>query len=177
MSGSLNRVQLLGHVGQAPKIKEFQNGGKIASFSIATSESWKDKKTGEKKTQTDWHNVSVQNEHIIGIVERFVSKGSKLYIEGQLKTRSYEDNGTTKYVTEVVMRSDGIIRLLDNKNDLRSDNNSQSQDTSYSQNTGISYSQAVDAQKKPADTTQYGYQSPQQAATYTNPMIEDEVPF
>lgn len=117
MAGSVNKVILVGNLGKDPEIRSFQNGGRVANFSIATSESWKDKTTGEKKERTEWHRVSVLNENLVGIVERFVKKGSKLYIEGQLETRKYTDkDGLEKYTTEVVLRPyRGEITLLDSK--------------------------------------------------------------
>lgn len=114
----MNKVQLIGHVGQDPEIKTFQSGDKYATFSFATSESWKDKQTGEKKTDTEWHRVTVTNTAIVNIIERFVKKGSKLFLEGQNKTRSYEQDGQKKYTTEVVLRPyKGEIILLDGKSD------------------------------------------------------------
>ena len=91
MAGSVNKVILVGNLGKDPEIRSFQNGGKVASFSIATSESWKDKTTGEKKEKTEWHRISVMNEKLVEIIERYVKKGSKLYIEGQLETRKWTD--------------------------------------------------------------------------------------
>lgn len=114
---SVNRVTLLGNVGKDPEIRTFQNGGRVASFSIATSENWKDKATGEKKSRTEWHRISVMNENLVGIVERFVKKGSKIYIEGQLETRKWTDQaGGEKHSTEVVLRPyNGTIVLLDSQ--------------------------------------------------------------
>lgn len=102
---SVNKVILIGNLGKDPEIRSFQNGGRVASFSIATSESWKDKTSGEKKEKTEWHRVSVFNEHIVGVVERYLKKGAKVYIEGQLETRKWTDKeGQEKYTTEVVLR-------------------------------------------------------------------------
>jgi single-strand DNA-binding protein len=115
MAGSVNKVILVGNLGKDPEIRAFQNGGRVASFSIATSESWKDKSTGEKKDRTEWHRVSVLNDKLVEIVERYVKKGSKLYIEGQLETRKWTDkDGQEKYTTEVVLRPyRGEITMLD----------------------------------------------------------------
>lgn len=117
MAGSVNKVIIVGNLGKDPEIRSFQNGGKVASFSVATSESWKDKATGEKKERTEWHRISVLNENLVGIVEKFVKKGSKVYIEGQLETRKYTDkDGVEKYTTEVVLRPyRGEITMLDSK--------------------------------------------------------------
>lgn len=115
MAGSVNKVILIGNLGRDPEIRSFQNGGRVASFSLATSENWKDKATGEKKERTEWHRVSVLNDKLVEVVERYVKKGSKLYIEGQLETRKYTDkDGVEKYTTEVVLRPfRGEITMLD----------------------------------------------------------------
>lgn len=112
MAGSLNRVQLIGNVGKDPDIKTFSNGNRVASFSIACSESWKDKQTGEKVEKTEWVNVSVFNDNIISVVERYVTKGSKLFVEGKFQTRKYEQNGQDRYATEVVIQTFGGQILL-----------------------------------------------------------------
>lgn len=114
MAGSVNRVILIGNLGRAPEIRSFQNGGKVCNFSIATSESWKDKQTGERKEKTEWHNIVVKNEGLISVAERFLKKGSKVYIEGKLETRSYEKNGAQHYTTEVVLSPfGGTLTMLD----------------------------------------------------------------
>ncbi len=117
MAGSVNKVILVGNLGKDPEIRTFQNGGRVASFSLATSESWKDKATGEKKDKTEWHRVSVFNEHLIGVVERYLKKGAKVYIEGQLETRKWTDKeGQEKYTTEVILpRFRGELTMLDGK--------------------------------------------------------------
>ena len=114
MAGSVNRVILIGNLGRDPEIRSFQNGGKVCNFSIATSESWKDKQTGERKENTQWHNIVVKNEGLISVAERFLKKGSKVYIEGKLETRSYEKNGAQHYTTEVVLSPfGGTLTMLD----------------------------------------------------------------
>ena len=108
MAGSVNKVILLGNLGQDPDIRTMQNGKKVCTFSIATSNSWKDKDTGEKKEKTEWHRVVVFNEGLVGIVENYIKKGTKLYIEGSLQTRKWtDDSGTEKYTTEVVIQGYG----------------------------------------------------------------------
>lgn len=105
MSGSLNKVMLIGNLGKDPEVRTFQNGGRVASFSIATSESWKDKATGEKKERTEWHRISVLNDNLVTIVERYLKKGAKVYVEGQLETRKWQDkDGQEKYSTEVCLK-------------------------------------------------------------------------
>lgn len=105
MAGSVNKAILIGNVGRDPEIKVMPSGEKMASFSLATSESWKDKTSGQKQERTQWHNVVVWNPALVGIVESYVKKGSKLYIEGQIETRKYTGkDGTEKYTTEIVLR-------------------------------------------------------------------------
>ena len=117
MAGSVNKVILVGNLGKDPEIRSFQNGGRVASFSIATSENWKDKATGEKKEKTEWHRISVLNDKLVEVVEKYVKKGAKLYIEGQLETRKWTDkDGNEKYSTEVVLRPfRGELTMLDGK--------------------------------------------------------------
>lgn len=116
MAGSVNKVILVGNLGKDPEIRSFPNGGRVANFSIATSESWKDKATGEKKERTEWHRISVLNDALVGVVERFLKKGSKVYLEGQLETRKYEKDGRDMYTTEVVLRPyRGELTMLDGR--------------------------------------------------------------
>lgn len=119
MAGSVNKVILLGNIGRDPEIRTTQNGGRIANLSLATSESWKDKATGERKENTQWHRVVIFNDALVGIIERFVKKGSKVYIEGQLETRKWQDKeGKDQYSTEVVLRQyGGTLTLLDSRQD------------------------------------------------------------
>src|SRR5829696_7935883 len=102
MAGSVNKVILIGNLGQDPEVKSFQNGGRIANLRVATSENWKDKNTGERKERTEWHTVVLQSEGLVGVAERYLRKGSKVYIEGQLRTRKWQDqSGNDRYSTEV----------------------------------------------------------------------------
>ena len=115
MAGSLNKVMLIGNLGADPEIRSFQNGGKVANLRIATSEQWKDRNTGERQERTEWHNVAIFSEGLVNVVERFLKKGSKVYIEGKLQTRKWQDqNGQDRYSTEVVLRGfDGTLTMLD----------------------------------------------------------------
>jgi single-strand DNA-binding protein len=115
MAGSVNKVILIGNLGQDPEVKSFQNGGRIANLRIATSENWKDKQTGEKKERTEWHTVVLQSDGLVGVAERYLRKGSKVYIEGQLRTRKWQDqNGNDRYSTEVsVGGMGGVMTMLD----------------------------------------------------------------
>ncbi len=104
MSGSVNKVILVGNLGADPEVRSFQNGGKVGSFRIATSDVWKDRQSGERKERTEWHSISVQSEGLVGVIERFLRKGSKVYVEGQLRTRKWQDQqGADRYTTEVVL--------------------------------------------------------------------------
>ncbi|MEK6638479.1 MAG: single-stranded DNA-binding protein [Pseudomonadota bacterium] len=119
MAASVNKVILVGNLGKDPEIRSFQNGGKVCNFSIATSESWKDKNTGEKREKTDWHNVVIFNEGLVRVAEQYLRKGSKVYIEGQLQTRKWTDqSGADKYTTEVVLQNfNGTLVMLDGRGD------------------------------------------------------------
>ncbi len=116
MAGSVNKVILVGNLGKDPEMRFMPDGTKIASFSIATSESWKDKSTGERRDRTEWHRISVMNDKVADIVEKYVRKGSKIYVEGQLQTRKWTDqSGQERYTTEIVIgRFRGELTLLDN---------------------------------------------------------------
>ena len=115
MAGSVNKVILVGNLGADPEVKSFQNGGRIANLRIATSEDWKDRQTGEKKERTEWHSVVLQSDGLVGVAERFLKKGSKVYIEGQLRTRKWQDqSGNDRYTTEVSVGGfDGKLVMLD----------------------------------------------------------------
>ena len=115
MAGSVNKVILIGNLGQDPEVKSFQNGGRIANLRIATSENWKDKNTGERKERTEWHTVVLQSDGLVGVAERFLRKGSKVYIEGQLRTRKWQDaSGNDRYSTEVSVGGiGGVLTMLD----------------------------------------------------------------
>lgn len=115
MAGSVNKVILIGNLGADPEVKSFQNGGKIANLRLATSENWKDRATGERKERTEWHNVVIQSEGLVGVVERYLRKGSKIYIEGALRTRKWQDrDGNDRYTTEVSVGGiGGVLTMLD----------------------------------------------------------------
>lgn len=115
MAGSVNKVILVGNLGRDPESKSFQNGGKVVNLRIATSEIWKDKSTGERKERTEWHAVSIFNEPLANTAERFLRKGSKVYLEGALQTRKWQDqSGADRYSTEVVLQGfNAVLVLLD----------------------------------------------------------------
>jgi len=112
---SINKVILIGALGADPEVKSFQNGGKICNLRVATSESWKDKNTGEKKERTEWHSVTLNSDGLVSVAERFLRKGSKVYLEGKLQTRKWQDqSGNDRYSTEVVVGGfDGKLVMLD----------------------------------------------------------------
>ena len=115
MAGSVNKVILIGNLGQDPEVKSFQNGGRICNLRIATSEQWKDKASGERKERTEWHTVVLNSDGLVGVAERFLRKGSKVYIEGQLRTRKWQDaSGNDRYSTEVSVGGiGGVLTMLD----------------------------------------------------------------
>ena len=115
---SVNKVILVGNVGQEPEIKNTQDGREIATFSIATSESWKDKNSGEKRDKTEWHRIVVFSQGLVGVIKNYVKKGTKLYVEGQLQTRKWSDsNGVEKYTTEIVLQNfNSTLQILDSRN-------------------------------------------------------------
>jgi single-strand DNA-binding protein len=114
MAGSVNKVILIGNLGRDPEVRSFQNGGKVVNLRIATSDTWRDKQTGERKERTEWHSVAIFNEALAKIAEQYLKKGSTVYIEGSLETRKWQDqSGQDKYTTEIVLRPyNGNLTLL-----------------------------------------------------------------
>ena len=123
MAASLNKVMLIGNLGTDPVIRQTQDGKRLAQLSLATSESWKDKSTGEKKEKTSWHRIVIFNDGLAGVVESYLKKGSKVYVEGQLQTRKFTDqSGQEKYTTEVVLGNyNGALTMLDSRGGMSSD--------------------------------------------------------
>jgi len=119
MAGSVNKVILVGNLGRDPEVRTFQNGGKVCNLRIATSETWKDRSSGERKERTEWHSVAIFSEPLAKIAEQYLRKGSKVYLEGQLETRKWQDqSGADRYSTEVVLRPyKGELTLLDGRGD------------------------------------------------------------
>ena len=117
MAGSVNKVILVGNLGRDPEIRTTNDGTKVANFSLATSENWRDRNTGERRERTEWHRIVIFNDRLVDVVEKYVSKGSKLYIEGQLQTRKWTDrDGQERYTTEVVLqRFRGELTMLDSR--------------------------------------------------------------
>ncbi|MDJ0642391.1 MAG: single-stranded DNA-binding protein [Erythrobacter sp.] len=117
MAGSLNKVMLIGNLGADPEIRSFQNGGRVANLRIATSETWKDRNTGERQERTEWHTVAIFSEGLVNVCENYLKKGSKVFVEGQLQTRKWQDqSGNDRYSTEVVLRGyNGTLTMLDGR--------------------------------------------------------------
>jgi single-strand DNA-binding protein len=152
MAYSINKVILIGNVGNDPEIKSFQSGDRVVNFSLATTENWKDKQTGEQKSITEWHKISIFNTGLISIAEKLIKKGMKIYIEGQLQTRKWQDaSGTDKYSTEIVLKQyRGELVLLDKleqRNTLNNEN------------------QTLDSDK------------PLESFTGKSPELDDDIPF
>ena len=118
MAGSVNKVILVGNLGRDPEVRTFQNGGKVCNLRLATSETWKDKNTGERREKSEWHSVAIFQEGLVRVAEQYLRKGSKVYIEGQLQTRKWQDqSGADRYSTEVVLQGfGGTLVMLDSRN-------------------------------------------------------------
>lgn len=117
MAGSLNKVMLIGNLGRDPEVRSFQNGGKVCNLRIATSETWKDRNTGERREKTEWHSVAIFSEGLVRVCEQYLRKGSKVFVEGQLQTRKWQDqNGQDRYSTEIVLQGiGGTLTMLDGR--------------------------------------------------------------
>lgn len=159
MAGSVNKVILLGNLGRDPEVRNFPNGGKVANFSIATSETWKDRNTGERRERTEWHNISITNEALVRVAEQYLKKGSKVYVEGQLETRKWQDQaGNDRYTTEVVLRPyRGELTMLDSR-------------SSSSDLEGSDYSQL----ENKAQNSDF---SNNDQSSYASNDLDDEIPF
>ena len=138
MAGSVNKVIILGNLGKDPEVRNFPNGGKVCNFSVATSETWRDRNSGEKQERTHWHNISIQSEPVANIAEKYLKKGSKVYLEGQLETRKWQDSsGQDRYITEVVLRPyKGEMVLLDSRSETHNNVNAVSEKGNASSSLG-----------------------------------------
>ena len=159
MAGSVNKVILIGNLGRDPEVRSFQNGGKVCNLRIATSETWKDKSTGEKKERTEWHTVAIFNDGLVRVAEQYLKKGSKVYIEGQLQTRKYQDqSGNDRYSTEVVLQGfGGTLTMLDGKGD-----------------GGVVYQSGSPMGQSGQNQ---GNSPPEQSGRFDNSDLGDEIPF
>ncbi len=178
MAGSINKVTLIGNVGNEPEIRSTQDGREIANLSIATSESWKDKNSGERKEKTEWHRVVIFNEGLVKIVKNYVHKGSKLYIEGALQTRKWTgSDGVEKYTTEVVLQGfNGNLTMLDGRSGGQSDSNSSG--GNYNQDNG-GYSNKQSRNSGGNNAPAFGQVPSGQGgnAGMGAPDLDDEIPF
>jgi len=140
MAGSLNKVQLIGRLGADPEIKQMVNGKSVARLSVATSQSWKDKSSGERKEKTEWHRVVIFNEGLVRVVQQYVKKGANIYVEGQLSTRKWKDesSGQDKYSTEIVLQGyNSSLTMLDSKNSSGNNSNLVSENKSSLPNENL----------------------------------------
>lgn len=161
MAGSVNKVILVGNLGADPDIRTMQSGDKVANLSIATSERWKDRQSGERKEKTEWHRVVVFAQPLVTLAENYMKKGTKVYLEGQLETRSWEQDGQKKYITEIVLRPfKGEITMLDSRGEGGS---------SFQDNSAPSYDSAP-------QSFGGGSAAPAAAPAPVDEM-EDEIPF
>lgn len=138
MAGSVNKVIIIGNLGRDPEVRTFQNGGKVCNLRVATSETWKDRNTGERRERTEWHSVAIFSEPLVRIAEQYLRKGSKVYIEGQLETRKWQDqSGQDRYSTEVVLRPyRGELTLLDSRDSSGSGGGYGGSDAGYGGGSG-----------------------------------------
>ena len=160
MAGSVNKVILIGNLGSDPEVRNFQNGGKVCNLSVATSENWKDKNTGERRDKTEWHRVAIFSEPLVRVAEQYLRKGSKVYIEGQLETRKWQDQGgSDRYSTEVVLRPyRSELTMLDAKGE--------------GSNQTIGYSNTADDRHQ-----QDKNGIPTQSTPSLSQDLDDEIPF
>lgn len=174
MAGSVNKVILVGNLGQDPEVRNFPNGGKVCNISIATSENWKDRNTGEKRERTEWHRVAIFSEPLVRVAEQYLRKGSKVYIEGQLETRKWQDqSGQDRYTTEVALRPyRSELTMLDSRSDSQGGGGGYMGDQSGGGYGGGGYS---------SGGSQGGGQSGGQGGGYSSPApagdLDDEIPF
>ncbi|MDO6732213.1 single-stranded DNA-binding protein [Marinovum sp. 2_MG-2023] len=166
MAGSVNKVILIGNLGRDPEVRNFQNGGKVCNLTVATSENWKDRNTGERRERTEWHRVAIFSEGLVRVAEQYLRKGSKVYIEGQLQTRKWQDqSGQDRYSTEVVLQGFGsTLTMLDGR-EGPGGNQGPSDPGGYDRNYDSG----------PRDT---GYDSgPKTSGNMPSRDIDDEIPF
>jgi single-strand DNA-binding protein len=175
MAGSVNKVIIIGNLGRDPEVRTFQNGGKVCNLRIATSETWKDKNSGERKERTEWHSVAIFSEPLARVAEQYLKKGSKVYIEGQLETRKWQDqSGQDKYSTEVVLRPyTSTLTMLDGRGDNQGGGGGYDQGGGYSQGGGGGYDQGGQGGGSQGGGGSYGGGSQGGGAS----DIDDEIPF
>jgi single-strand DNA-binding protein len=170
MAGSINKVILVGNLGKDPEIRRTQDGRPIANLRVATTESWRDKNSGEKRERTEWHSVVIFSEGLCRVVEQFLKKGSKVYLEGQLQTRKWQgQDGQDRYSTEVVLQNfNGTLVLLDRPSGgAGTGSGMQEEDLAYNAGGNGSYGSGGDSFRR----------SPQPAAGGFDKKVDDEIPF
>ncbi len=169
MAGSVNKVILIGNLGRDPEVRSFQNGGKVCNLRIATSETWKDRNTGERREKTEWHSVAIFQEGLVRVAEQYLRKGSKVYIEGQLQTRKWQDqSGQDRYSTEVVLQGyGGTLTMLDGRDGPSGGGGYGGDSGGYSSGGGFDSGGGQDSG--------YGGGSSSGGATRTD--LDDEIPF
>ena len=167
MSGSLNKVMLIGNLGSDPEIRNFSSGGRVCNFNIATSERWKDRNTGEQRERTEWHRIAIFNDTLVRLAEQYLKKGSKVFVEGKLETRKWQDNsGQDKFTTEVVLRPyNGELTFLDRRD---------SSDNSSGESTRIHNSQS--RRNNPSESDTLTNEQMDDLSDYSDD-IDDEIPF
>jgi single-strand DNA-binding protein len=170
MSGSVNKVILVGNLGKDPEVRHGQSGAKIVSFSLATSDTWNDRATGEKRDRTEWHRVVIFNDRLADVAERFLRKGRKVYLEGALQTRKWTDQGgQERYTTEVIVdRFRGELVLLDNRNAGEGGEGGYGRGDSF----GAGYTSSNSSSRLSGNTNNGGFAAPQAAGD-----LDDEIPF
>lgn len=173
MAGSVNKVILVGNLGNEPEVRNLPSGGKVVNLSIATSESWKDKQTGERKEKTEWHRVVIFSEGLAKVAEQYLHKGSKVYIEGQLQTRKWQDQaGNDKYSTEVVLQGfNSNLTMLEGRRDNDGDG-----DRGGSQDRGGGGGRQQE-QRQPAPNGRPGANRGGQAPAFESGGMDDDIPF
>jgi single-strand DNA-binding protein len=172
MAGSVNKVILVGNLGRDPEVRTLPSGDRVVSFSLATTESWRDKNTGERKDRTEWHNISIFNENLGKIAEQYCRKGSKIYLEGQLATREYTDkDGNQRKVTDIVLqRFRGELTLLDSKGGRDGDYDSQS---FGGRDSGGSFGRSSPMERSGAERRQ----APSSGGGRLSEQLDDDIPF
>ncbi|GAA4661897.1 single-stranded DNA-binding protein [Bartonella pachyuromydis] len=170
MAGSLNKVILIGNLGADPEIRRLNSGDQVANLRIATSESWRDRNTNERKERTEWHNIVIFNENLIKVVEQYLKKGSKIYIEGQLQTRKWQDqNGSDRYTTEVVLQKyRGELQMLDGRGSAGGEQMQGANQASYGSG-GF-----ADSSSNPRNA--FGHNNDQPEESFSH-KLDDDVPF
>ena len=173
MSGSLNKVTLIGNLGKDPEVRSMQNGKSVANFSLATTESWKDRTTGERRDKTEWHNIVVFSEGLVRVCQSYLKKGSKVYIEGQLQTRKWQDqNGQDRYTTEIVLQNfNSTLIMLDGRNNNAGGGDSYNSDFGGAQNNAFGSAPSAPAFGQTA-TAGAAAAAPSFAAE-----LDDDIPF